>query len=92
MNCSASSLPPGSVRSVMGTVAAELVSSLRGAAAACNVTPIVVGDGLRAAGCLNGRGRCGKQTRGRFNYAGRRLRGPGTATEPEIVESGPSLT
>jgi hypothetical protein len=55
------------------------------------VTPIVVGDGLRAAGCLNGRGRCGKQTRGRFNYAGRRLRGPGAATETEIVESGPSL-
>jgi hypothetical protein len=73
-------------------VPTELVSFLRGAAAACNVTLIVVGDGLRAAGWLNGRGRCGKQTRGRFNYAGRRLRGHEAATEPEIVESGPSLT
>ena len=42
MNCSASSLPPGSVRSVIGTEQAELVSALRKADAACNVTPIVV--------------------------------------------------
>ncbi len=42
MNCSASSLPPGSVRSVSGTEQAELVSSIRMAVAACNVTPIVV--------------------------------------------------
>ena len=41
MNCSASSLPPGSVRSVIGTEQAELVSALRRADAACNVTPIV---------------------------------------------------
>jgi hypothetical protein len=42
MNCSASSVPPGSVRSVSGTEQAELVSSLRQEAEACNVTPIVV--------------------------------------------------
>ena len=34
MNCSASSLPPGSVRSVIGTEQAELVSALRKADAA----------------------------------------------------------
>jgi hypothetical protein len=42
VNCSASSLAPGSVRSVSGTEQTELVSSLRGAAAACNVIPMVV--------------------------------------------------
>ena len=42
MNSSAGSVPPGSVRSVSGTEQAELVSSLRQAAEACNVTPIVV--------------------------------------------------
>ncbi len=40
--CSTSSLPPGSVRSVSGTEQAELVSFIRKAAAAGNVTPIVV--------------------------------------------------
>jgi hypothetical protein len=76
----------------MGTVAAELVSSLRAAAAACNVTPIVVGDGLRAAGCSTAVDAAANKRGGDSNYAGRRLRGPGTATEPEIVESGASLT
>jgi len=52
-----------SVRSVIGTEQAELVSALRGADAACNATPIVVGAGLHAAGCLNRRGHCRKYSR-----------------------------
>ena len=91
MNCSASSLPPGSVRSVSGTVPAELVSSLRGAAAACNVTPIVVGDGLRAAGWTNGRERCGKQTRGDLTMRVAGCADLGRRRRPRSWKSGPSL-
>jgi hypothetical protein len=88
MNCSASSLHPGSVRSVSGTEQAELVSSIRKAAAACNMTPIVVclrrlsgppthPDGPTRAGRARAIFRAGAVV---------------AATEPEIVESGSSLT
>ena len=88
MNCSASSLHPGSVRSVSGTEQAELVSYIRKAAAACNMTPIVVclrrlsgppthPDGPTRAGRARAIFRAGAVV---------------AATEPEIVESGSSLT
>ena len=48
MNCSVSPLPPGSVRSVNGTEQATLVSSMRKACAACNVTTIYAGRPFRA--------------------------------------------
>jgi hypothetical protein len=87
MNCSASSLPPGSVRSVSRTEQAELVSSIRKAAAACNMTPIVVclqrlsGPPTHPDGPTQA-GRAGIIVRAGAVVA---------ATEPGIVESGPSL-
>jgi hypothetical protein len=79
MNCSASSLPPGSVRSVSGTEQAELVNSIRKADAACNVTPIVVRRWI-ARGWLPQPPWTRRQIHEvRDNDAGRRLRGPGAA-------------
>ena len=79
VNCSASSSRPGSVRSVSGTGQAVLVSSMRVAAAACNVTPIVVRRWF-ARGWLPQPPWTLRQIHEvRDNDAGRRLRGRGAA-------------
>jgi hypothetical protein len=79
VNCSASSSRPGSVRSVSGTGQAVLVSSIRVADAACNVTPIVVRRWF-ARGWLPQPPRTLPQIHEvRDNDAGRRLRGRGAA-------------
>jgi hypothetical protein len=91
MNCSASSLPPGSVRSVIGTEQAELVSALRRADAACNVTPIVVRGWIARARLPQPPWTLRQVHELRdLDDVGRRLRGPGAAhgTETRWTQGG----
>ena len=84
MNCSASSLPPGSVRSVSGTEHAELVSSICKAAAPCNVAPIVVRRWIARGRLPQPPWRLRQIHEVRdLNDAGRRLRGHGAAQGTE---------
>jgi hypothetical protein len=77
---------------VIGTEQGELVSALRRADAACNVTPIVVRHWIARGRLPQGSGTLRQIHELRdLDDAGRRLRGPGAAHKRLPPESGPSL-